>query len=134
MKAKKKFELFSGEIIRKCPIEHFTDRQILYGSPYSYVIRYGDYAGGSPERRYGLWKFNDKTLKYKLFQTASENASQTLDEIARGWEDAMREERHIAYLKTMPRSFWSDSDITKYPHVKTIKDTHGKPTVQKIKV
>jgi hypothetical protein len=131
MKVRKKFEMFSGTTIRKCPIEHFTPAQFMYGSPYSYIFKYEDYAGGTPERRYGLWKFNDKTLKYKLFQTAGEKDYSVLSEIAGEWENAMRDARHIENLKTMPRSFWSDSDQVKYAHIKTIKETDGQP-IQKV--
>jgi hypothetical protein len=127
MKVQKKFEMRGGTIIRKSPIEHFTEKQFMYGSPYSYIIEYADYAGGSAEKRYGLWQFNDKKLKYALFQTAGEKDYSVLSEIAAEWENTLREIRHIKNLKTMPRSFWSDSDLAKYPDLETIDDDHGGP-------
>jgi hypothetical protein len=127
MKAQKKFEMRGGTTIRKSPIEHFTEKQFMYGSPYSYIFEYPDYAGGSPEKRYGLWQFNDKKLKYTLFQTAGEKDYNVLSEIASEWENRLREARHIKNLKTMPRSFWSDSDKIKYPDLETIDDSHGRP-------
>jgi hypothetical protein len=122
MKTDKKLELRGGQIIRKCPIEHFTPQQFMYGSPYSYIIEYADYAGGSPERRYGLWRFDDKTLTYSLFQTAGENDYSILSDIASSWEWEMREQRHIDYIKTMPRSFWSDDDKVKYAHIEAAEE------------
>ena len=122
METEKKLEITSGEIIRKCPIEHFTARQFLYGSPYSYIIKYRDFMGGSPEKRYGLWRFDDKTLTYSLFQMAGEKDYAILDDIARGWEREMREKRHIDNLKTMPRSFWSDDDKVKYAYIQSEED------------
>ena len=127
MKIQKKFEMSRGTIIRKSPIEHFTATQFMYGSPYSYIMEYADYAGGSPEKRYGLWQFNDKKLKYTLFQTASEKEYSVLSEVASEWENMLREARHIENLKTMPRSFWSDRDKVKYAHIETIDDSDGGP-------
>ncbi len=119
MENQKKMEITGGEIIRKCPIEHFTPQQFLYGSPYSYIIKYADFAGGSNEKRYGLWRFDDKTLTYSLFQTSGEKDYASLDDIAREWEREMREQRHIDNLKTIPRSFWSDDDKVKYAHLQS---------------
>ncbi len=122
MKIEKELELFGGQTVRKCPVEHFAPHQTFYGSPYSYIMTYADYAGGSPERRYGLWRFNDKTLKYSLFQTAGEKDYEVLSEIATQWESEMREVRHIEWLKEMPRSFWQDDDKIKYAHLKNYED------------
>jgi hypothetical protein len=127
MKVQKKFEISGGTIIRKCPIEHFTPTQFMYGSPYSYIIEYADYAGGSPEKRYGLWQFNDKTLKYALFQTAGEKEYNVLSEIASEWENRLRDARHVESLKTMPRSFWSDKDKEKYAHIATMDESDSEP-------
>jgi hypothetical protein len=131
MKVQKKFEMRGGTTIRKSPIEHFTEKQFMYGSPYSYIFEYPDYAGGSPERRYGLWQFNDKKLKYTLFQTAGEKDYEVLSKIASEWEQRLRDARHIKDLQTMPRSFWPDDDKVKYAHIETIDDTDGDPTQKK---
>jgi hypothetical protein len=93
MKEKKEFKLFGGEIVRKCPLEHFTPQQFIYGSPYTYIIEYSDKQGGSPKMRYALWKFDENTLKYKLFQTAGEKEYDTLDKIVTEWERVMWAEK-----------------------------------------
>jgi hypothetical protein len=122
MKIEKELELFGGQTIRKCPVEHFAPHQTFYGSPYSYIMSYGDYAGGSPERRYGLWRFDDKALKYSLFQTAGEKDYEILSEIATEWEREMRDARHVEWLKEMPRSFWQEDDKIKYAQLKNYED------------
>jgi spore coat protein U-like protein len=81
----KEFTIFSGTIHWKCPLEHFSGSQWLYGNPYAYVIEYSDHEGGTPERRYALWKFNVETLKYDLYQTADEKSERTLNAIADQW-------------------------------------------------
>jgi hypothetical protein len=85
--------LFGGEIVRKCPLEHFTPQQFLFGSPYNYIVKYSDSKGGSPSTRYGLWKFDKKTLEYALFKTASEKDYDTLQEIVDQWEKALWAEK-----------------------------------------
>ena len=127
MKKQEAFEMSGGTTIRKSPIEHFTPTQFMYGSPYSYIIEYADYAGGSPEKRYGLWQFNDATLKYALFQTGGDKDYNVLSDIAASWENTLREAHHIKNLQTMPRSFWSDDDKAKYPDLETIDDSDGGP-------
>jgi hypothetical protein len=91
--AVKEFDFYSGEIIRKCPLEHFNDRQFLYGSPYSYISKYADFAGGTPEKRYVLWRFNVELDKYEVYQTADEKSYNTLSDIAEKWEKAMWAEK-----------------------------------------
>ncbi len=92
MKAKE-LDLQSGEIIRKCPLEHFNGKQFLYGSPYNYIVKYADYAGGTPDRRYALWRFNAATFAYELYQTANEKSYNTLSDIATKWEKEMWAEK-----------------------------------------
>jgi hypothetical protein len=89
----KELTLFGGEIVRKCPLEHFEPQQFLFGSPYNYIVKYSDSKGGSPTTRYGLWKFDKKTLEYALFKTASEKDYDILQEIVDQWEKALWAEK-----------------------------------------
>ena len=86
MEEKKEFKVFGGEIVRKSFFEHFKPPQWLHGSPYHYIVIYDDKRGGTPDKRYCLWKLNMDTLKYELYQTASEKESSILNEIADKWE------------------------------------------------
>jgi spore coat protein U-like protein len=86
---KRALTLFGGEIVRKCPLEHFTPQQFLFGSPYNYIVEYSDSNGGSPATRYGLWKFDKKTLDYSLFKTVGEQEFDLLQDIVNQWEKAL---------------------------------------------
>jgi hypothetical protein len=86
MKEQKELEVFGGEIIRKSFFEYFEPSQWLYGSPYHYIVEYDDKSGGTSDKRYCLWKFNMDSLKYELYQTVGEKASNILDNIADKWE------------------------------------------------
>jgi hypothetical protein len=92
MKAKQ-LDFHNGEVIRKCPLEHFDGTQFLYGNPYSYISKYADFAGGTPEKRYVLWRYNVETSKYDAYQTADEKSYNTLSDIAEKWEKEMWAEK-----------------------------------------
>jgi hypothetical protein len=88
----KELEVYGGEIVRKCTLEHFQKPQWLHGSPYFYLVQYNRHSK-TDDIIYALWRFNTESLKYELYQTADKKSSNILDDIADKWEEELWAEK-----------------------------------------